>query len=57
VQATLNNYTLTATPHNVSEQALFCDQLSLRLSHTNAKSALALDGFVLEPTAVSACWR
>jgi type IV pilus assembly protein PilE len=57
VQATLNNYTLTATPHNVSEQALFCDQLSLRLSHTNAKSALALDGTVLEPAAVSACWR
>ena len=57
VQAGLNSYTLIATPQSVTPQALLCDQLSLSLHHTNTKSALALDGSVLEPAAVSACWR
>lgn len=57
VQAGLNSYTLIATPQSVNPQALLCDQLSLSLNHTNTKSALALDGSVPEPAAVSACWR
>lgn len=57
VQASLNTYTLTATPQSVPAHGQWCDQLSLRINHTQTKSALAPDGTVLEPAAVAACWR
>lgn len=55
VQAGLSSYTLTATPKITQGQ--WCDQLSLKLSHTGAKTALAPDGSALQAAAVAACWR
>ena len=55
VQAGLSSYTLTVTPKITQGQ--WCDQLSLKLSHTGAKTALAADGSTLDAAAVAACWR
>ena len=57
VQVSLNTYSLMATPHNVPAHGQWCDQLTLRINHTQTKSATAPDGTVLEPAAVTACWR
>lgn len=51
-----NSYTLLAEPVALRSDATLCEQVSLSLAHTGAKTA-TLEGVSLSDTQQASCWR